>query len=185
MVKKCLIAIAVVALLATTVQGVSLKKEGWPWTWTKEYESFDICTFDVILEVGHYVQIEDCDELELKLDQVNCESIGKDSDNFPCYGSIDEFDVEGPSCVTITARANFAAVFGASFSGSGVDIIGDWDLSWPDGNQITGGTDWEDLKLCMSAWDVALWDSGETTGTVKVGEITINVKPPTEYGSGP
>lgn len=184
MIKKCLIAIAVVALLATTVQAATypaIKHEGWPWT--KIYDAYPICTFDVVLEVGHYVQIYKCDELKMKLEQVDCAAIGK-AGKFPCYGDVDEaFDTHGPACVTIQARANFPAVFGATFSGSGNNIIGaNYSLTWPDGNTILGGASWESLKLCMTAWSVALWNSGGPTGTLKVGEITINVKPPNEYG---
>lgn len=179
MVKKCLIAIAVVALLATTVQAGSTIKfdpqtdpTGWPWTKTIEYDPFDICTFNVVLEVGHFVQLKDCGDLEMKLEQVTCE----ESKNFPCY--------EG--CVDIKARANFPAVFGADFTGSDVDIIDDFDLDWEgDDDQILGDGSWESLKLCMTAKKVALWASGTTSGTVKVGSITINVKPPTEVTSGP
>jgi len=41
---------------------------------------------------------------------------------------------------------------------------------------IQGGTGgWEELKLCLDASNVELFKS--TVGTVKVGEITINVKP--------
>jgi len=185
MIKKCLIAIAVVALLATTVQAASpaIKKEG-TWPWTKIYDEFPICTFPVTLEVGHFVQILDCDKLVMKLEQVNCSAIGQAADKFPCYGDIDEaLDLHGPACVTIQARANFPAIFGATFAGGGTNIIGGHSLTWPSGNTIVGGTSWESLKLCMTAWSVALWNTGgQTSGTVTVGTITINVKPQNEYG---
>ncbi len=181
MVKKCLIVIAVVALLAITVQAATfpaIKHDGdWPWRYIEK----DICTFPVIMEVGHYVQIYKCNELKMKLKQIECADI--DKDDFPCYGKPGEGDLpDGPACVTIKARANFAAVFGADFhsgGGGGVDIIEESELSWPDGNTIQGGTgDWESLKLCMIAWKVKLWDSGAIGSKVKVGEITLNVKPP-------
>ena len=176
MVKKCLIAIAVVAMLATTVQAASsIKIEGWPWT--KVYDEVDICTFDVLLEVGHFVQIENCDDLEMKLYQVDCAAIGQTSDEFPCYGDYDEFDVPGPACVTISAKANFDALFGAVFTGGTVDIVGGSSLTWPLGDEIIGDGTIQDLKLCMTAWSVALWNSGATSGNVTVGTITINVKP--------
>ena len=184
MIKKCLIAIAVVALLATTVQAATypaIKHEGWPWT--KIYDSLPICTFPVVLEVGHYVQIWKCNEIKMKLEQVDCSAIGEAADKFPCYGDVDEaLDLHGPACVTIQARANFPAVFGATFSASGTDIIGaNYSLTWPSGNSILGGGSWESLKLCMTAWSVALWNS-EQLGTLNVGTITLNVKPPNEYG---
>jgi len=173
MLKKCLIAIAVVALLVTTIQAATpeeqpdgyIKREGdWPWT----YKELPICTFPVTLEVGHYVQIEECQELEMKLVQVACDSIGKGAEDFPCYSD----------CVDINARANFPAIFGASFTGSEGSIIGDNEVYWEGGNTIVGGAGWEALKLCMKAWKVDLWGSGQTTGWLNVGTITINVKPP-------
>ena len=186
MVKKCLIAIAVVALFATTVQAVTVdganKFEG-TWPWTKTYKEVQICSFPVILEVGHYVQIVNCGDLELKLEQVACSAIEKnDDDHFPCYGEKGEPD--GPACVTITARSNFEAELGASFNGEAgdVNIIGGKSLTWPLGKIIPGTGSEIDLKLCMTAWNVELWNSGGTSGTTKVGEITLSVKPETETG---
>ena len=179
MIKKCLIAIAVVALLVTTVQAgdtyPAIKEEG-TWPWTKIYDEMDICTMPVKLEVGHYVQIYKCNKLEIKLVQVPCDTIGK-SGKFPCY----------EDCVDIKARANFPATFGARFDDSDsdldTDIIGDnHSLDWgpPDDDEIEGTGSWEDLKLCMTAWEVELWNSGKTSGWLKVGEITLTVKPQNE-----
>ena len=180
MVKKCLIAIAVVALLVTTVQAgsPSLKKEG-TWPWTKIYDSVNICTFNVKLEVGHYVQLKNCTgdhKREMKLEQVECSSIGKsNSGDFPCY----------EDCVDLEVRANFPATFGASFDrhAGDVTIIGGdkYSLWWDaDRDTIVGDGSWEDLKLCMKAWDVELWNSEQISGWAKVGTITISVKPQSE-----
>ena len=187
MVKKCLITIAVVALLATTVQAFDnpMKSEGWPFHWTVTYDELDLCKFDVILEVGYYVQIEDCGDIgPMKLEQVNCDTIEiggdvQDGGDFPCY--------EG--CVEFKARANFAAVFGANFDDENADkkIIDDYELQWEgDLHEITDSGNYDDgeLKLCMVASNVKLWNSGATSDTVKVGEITINVKPPLADDSG-
>ncbi len=194
MIKKCLIAIAVVAMLATTVQAITIPEgtikydpqtdpEGWPWKKTIEYDPYEICKIDVKLEVGYFVQIDDCGDIDaLKLKQVNCSVIGQDSNKFPCY--------EG--CRTFSARANFPAFFGATFDGSqgelDSDIIGShYDLDWDDtdDNEILGDGEWEDLKICMSAWKVKLYASGTTEGSVKVGKITITVKPEDFVETGP
>jgi len=189
MIKKCLIAIAVVAMLATTVQAITIPggtikydpqtdPEGWPWT--KIYDPFEICKIVVKLEVGYFVQIDDCDDIDaLKLKQVACSAIGQSSGKFPCY--------EG--CRSFRARANFPAFFGATFSDEGsqldTDIIGgnhnlEWDTT--DDNEIAGDGQWEDLKICMSAWKVKLYATGSTDGSKKVGKITITVKPKDVYG---
>jgi hypothetical protein len=173
MVKKCLIAIAVVALLAATVQAgdpANKKLEG-DWPWTKTYSAVDICTIPVYLNVGHFVQILNCTDLEIKLVQVECGSSG----DFPCY----------EDCETFNARANFKATFGANFTGSDMNIITDKSLSWPDGDTIDGDGVEHTLKLCMTAKKVKLWDTGGvTSGSPKVGTITITVKPQPESGGG-
>ncbi len=60
-----------------------------------------------------------------------------------------------------------------------MNILKDMNLRWENGvNTIQGDTGgWEELKLYLEAWDVEIWKSGGNVGTVKVGEIAINVKP--------
>ncbi len=179
MLKKCLITIAVVALLATTVQAIDnpIKKEGgWPFHWTVTYDDLEICQFDVILEVGYYVQITNCGEIEMKLEQVDCVGVlGLSAEDFPCY----------QDCVEVVARANFDAVFGASFTPTDPSIVDENAVYWEnDLNEIVGDGAEYTLKLCMDAWGVALWNSGGSTGTVTVGSMTIVVKPPLANDSG-
>ena len=181
MVKKCLIAIAVVALLATTVQAAApneqVKHDG-TWPWTKTYEAIDLCDVKVTLEVGHFAQIEKCGDLKIALKQVNCTDIGKGSGDFPCYGD----GVDGPQCITVKARANFVATFGCRFISSDLQIITDNSVYFDGEDTIPGDGEWFNLKLCMKAWKVKLWDSDATSGTPKVGTIMITVKPQTETG---
>ena len=134
------------------------------------FDEVDICMFPVLMEVGHFVQLEKCGDYKIKLKQVPCGDIGKNSTkDFPCY--------EG--CVTIKVRANFPAILSASLNKSGgdVDMLKEMNLYWENGvNTIQGGTGgWEELKLYLEAWDVEIWKF--TVGTVKVGEFTIKVKP--------
>jgi len=155
-------------LIGLAVLGVVYASTG-PEKMTKDvkYDPIEIGTFPVLMKVGHYVQLSDAGKIQIKLEQVNCPS-GRD---FPCY--------EG--CVTIKVRANFPAILSASLNKSGgdVDMLEEMNLYWENGvNTIQGGTGgWEELKLYLEAWNVEIWKSGGTLGTVKVGEITINVKP--------
>jgi len=162
-----------VMLIGLAVLGVVYASTG-PEKKTKEvkYEPVEICMFPVLMEVGHFVQLEKCGDYKIKLEQVPCGDIGRNATtDFPCY--------EG--CVTIKIRANYPAILSASLNKSGgdVDILKDMNLYWENGvNTIKGGTGgWEELKLYLEAWDVEIWKSGGNVGTVKVAEITIKVKP--------
>jgi len=169
MVKKCIIALAVAALMVTTVRAgdPAIKKDGdWPW----EYKAIDLCTIPVYMDVGHYVQLKECNKREIKLVQVTCTTIGKNNtDDFPCYSD----------CEDIEVRANFPAIFGASLSKIG-PILKDTSIYWKDDiNQISGSTgDWEKLTICLDAWNAEIWRAAEPAENALVGEITINVKPP-------
>ncbi len=157
-------------LIGLAVLGVVYASTG-PEKKTKEvkYEAIDICTLPVSMEVGHYVQLKGCNKRKIKLVQVDCESIGRDGGDFPCY----------KGCDVIEIRANYPAILSASLNKSGVDedMLKEMNLYWENGvNTIKGDTgDWEELKLYLEAWDVEIWKS--TVGTVQFGEITIKVKP--------
>jgi len=155
-----------VMLMGLAVLGVVYASTG-PEKKTNEvkYEAIDIDKFPVFMEVGHYIKLYNATTNEIKLEPVKCQP-GR---GFACY--------EG--CATIKVRANFPAILSASLNKSDgdVDMLKEMNLYWENGvNTIQGGTgDWEEFKLCLEAWDVDLFKS--TVGTVKVGEITINVKP--------
>ena len=156
-----------VVLIGLAVLGVVYASKG-PEKMTKDvkYDPVEIVTFPVFMKVGPYVQLRDAGKIQIKLEQVECTS-GRD---FPCY--------EG--CVTIKVRANFPAILSASLNKSGgdEDMLKEMNLYWEDGvNTIQGDTgDWEEFKLYLEAWDVEIWKF--TVGTVEVGEITIDVRPP-------
>ncbi|MHC4241156.1 MAG: hypothetical protein ACYS3N_06340 [Planctomycetota bacterium] len=131
-------------------------------------EPVDLCTFPASMEVPHYVQIRACNTREMKLVQVDCGSIGRYGGDFPCYKGSDVIEV----------RANFPAILNASIDKSGGDeyILKDVNLYWENGvNTIQGTCGWEELRLCLEAWKVKIYKSA--VGTIKVGEITIDVRP--------
>ena len=162
-----------VVLIGLAVLGVVYASTG-PEKKTKEVKNhpIDICKFPVSMEVGHFVQFKQCHKREIKLEQVDCKSIGRDGGDFPCYSGTEVIEV----------RANFPAIFNATIdkSGGDEDMLKEVNLYWENGvNTIQGGTGgWEELRLCLDVWDVDLYMS--TVGTVKVGEITIQVRPPNE-----
>ena len=168
MVKKSIFALAVVALLVSVVHAddPSIKRDGdWPWT----YKAIDLCKMPVYMDVGHYVQLKECHKRELKLKQVDCESIGKGSGDFPCYDGCEEIEV----------RANFPAIFGANLSNK-ANVIDKISTYWKDDiNQISGSTGgWEKLEICVMAWKTQIWKAASPDNKLKVADLTITVKPP-------
>lgn len=168
MVKKFLIALAVATLMATTLRAAdpAIKRDGdWPWT----YKAIDLCTMPVFMDIGHFVQLKECNKRELHLKQVDCSSIGKSGEDFPCYSDCEEIEV----------RANFPAIFGGTLTKEG-PVLTDTKVYWKDDkNQINGGGEWEKLTICLDAWNAEIWKAplGPSEKT-QVGTLTINVKPP-------
>ncbi len=120
------------------------------------------------MDIGHFVQLKECNKRELRLKQVDCPEGRK----FPCYTDCEEFQV----------RANFPAIFGGKFDKNdlGNTILKDTKVYFKDDiNQINGGGDWEKLTICLDAWEVQLWKATGGPGKKqKIGTMTINVKPP-------
>ena len=184
MVKKSLIAIAVVALIAATAQAgqifdeddpdVSYKEDG---NWPYEYIEVDICTIPVYMDIGYYVSIEDCDKLKITLKQVSCASIDEDDDDFPCYEGCVRVDGKSDK-EYFKARANFDAIFGADLDKfDDPEVLDKTDIYWVDDlKTIDGDGDWHKLTVCITAWKTDIYEAGPDD-KVKVGELTINVKP--------
>lgn len=188
MVKKTLIALAVVALLTTSAHAAlsewyfektgdgghsSVKVDGkdqptFRWPYSVSYEKLDICTIPITMKVGMFVQIYECSKKKIVLEQVDCGVIGKGSGDYPCY--------EG--YVNLTVRSNFNARLGTSLNrNDGVISHNDhWTAYFDNTDVVIGdGTD-QQMKLVVEAWKVALYK--ETAGDdVSVGSVTITVKP--------
>jgi hypothetical protein len=176
MLKKCLIAIAVVALLAVTVQADTAKIKRNPWP--TEYKLVDICEIPVSIEVGWYIEIEDCQDLEIVLEQVPCSELKVEpggADEYPCYEGCEKFGV----------RANFDAELDLELVLTS-DIIDDHAEGISDDGitydvpfiQPASGT-FVELDVCVDAWNVDFTaDLGATPGDeVSVGTLIIQARP--------
>jgi hypothetical protein len=173
MLKKCIIAIAVVALLAGTVQAANapMKVDG---RWPSTYQALDLCLIPVYMDVGYYVELKDCDKKEIKLVQITCPE-GKE---FPCYRG----------CVELEVRANFPAIFGgdlrdkhAILDKTGVSFTK--DTTYPFGDQIPSDGVFHKIEVCVEAWKTKLWDSGSPDDKLRVATLAITVKPPDDVPS--
>lgn len=195
MIKKTLMAIALLAFVTSAYASLTIdddipafywhKDKGYAvkseliskpviqWPYTINYQALTICTIPIYMHVGMYVQIENCDDKKIILEQLNCSDIGKNSTNdFPCYqGCVDELKV----------KANFDVKMGASLHiKDGVPAIpnGDhWSAYYDNGvDVVPGDGDYHSVKLCVKAWGVNIAKSapGEE---VQVGSVDVTVKP--------
>jgi len=182
MVKRTLIAIAVVALVACAVQAagpdphfyppegtddiaIKVNNEDLTIGWPYEYKALTICTIPVFLNVGYFVEIDDCDGRKIEMQQVDCGDIGKNSDDWPCY-----FD-----CENVKLRANFDVKLGTDRVKVG-PVIDGWDSYYDGGDVVPGDGGWHTMKVCVKAWKAKLLKSAPGK-KVKVGELKITVKP--------
>jgi len=176
MLKKCLLAIAVVAFLAAIVQADTRQYKGDPWPTV--YKPVEMCTIPVYIEVGWWIEIKDCQDLEITLEQVNCselEIVNKDADDWPCYEGCEKFKV----------RTNFEAELDLEFDHDS-DIINKHDEGifnetsgdWEDPFIVSPDADWQEFEICINAWVVERWESTADAGDdEKVGDLIIWVVP--------
>jgi len=166
MVKKCLIAIALLAFLATTVQAGDDAENPWKfddhWPWV--YLELEICQIPVYMDVGMYVDMKDCGKKEIILKQVSCDTIGKGSGDFPCY----------KGCVKFQIRANFEVKLNTKLYKIG-PVIDGWAASL-DNDIVPGDGNYYEREVCVTAWKAQIW-SAAPGDKVLVGEVAITVKP--------
>ena len=186
MIKRTLIAIAVVALLATSAHAAlqlpdyfgpfgddyAVKVDGSDkptirWPYEIKYTALTVCTIPIKMHVGMYVQIEDCKKKKIVLQQVDCGDLPKNADHYPCY----------IGCVKFRVRSNFDVKMGQSLHKAG-DIPMDWSCSYKDGDVVTGDGDWHEMQLCVKAWKAQIY-RGTPGDEVNVGSVDITVKPNT------
>jgi hypothetical protein len=165
MVKRTLIAIAVVALVACAVQAagpdphffpeggtddiaIKVNNEDITIGWPYEYKAITICTVPVFLNVGYYVEIDDCDGRKIEMQQVDCGDIGKGSGDWPCY-----YD-----CETIKIRSNFEVKLGTSLTKIG-SVIDSWEAYYDGGDVVGPVTSFTSRTVCVKAWKAKLLNS--------------------------
>jgi len=182
MIKRTLIAIAVVALVASAAQAlgpdphffpiggtddITIKSDfqeldiGWPF----EYKAITICTVPVYMNVGYYVEIDDCDGRKIELKQVDCGDIDKAAGDWPCY----------LDCETIKIRSNFEVKLGTKLVKIG-PVIDGWEAYYDDSDLVGPTPDFTPRSVCVKAWKAKLLKNAPGA-KIKVGELQITVKP--------
>jgi hypothetical protein len=186
MVKKTLIALALVALVATSVQAAQGSIEEWyfedgdhagvkvdgkdqptfRWPYSVSYKELDICTIPIYMEVGMYVQIHECGKKKIVLEQVDCGVIGQAAKKYPCY----------KDCIDLTVRSNFEVKLGTKLNKNDSGLIKDWKAYFDNTDVVPGDGADHNVKLCVEAWEAQLFKH-EAGDEVAVGSVTITVKP--------
>lgn len=182
MIKKTLIAMTAVVLLATVAQAAleefHFSEDGTKATkvdgsqtvrWPFDYKALDVCCMPVKMSVGMWVQVEKCDDKKIILEQVDCGDIGKGANYFPCY----------LDCEKLKVRANFDVKLGTRLTKediAGDDVISDWEAYYNGTSVVTGDGDYHEVEVCVKAWNVRLW-KGSPGDETKVGTLCITAKP--------
>jgi len=185
MVKRTLIAIALVAFLASTapaalevyywgpLSGNYLDKEAgvkvdgniddvyWPF----EYKALDICSMPLKMEVGMYVDVQNCKDRKIVLKQVDCGDIGKGANEFPCYHD----------CENINIRANFEVKLGTRIEKVG-GVLDQVEGYYDGGDIIPGDGSYHTATVCVRAWKARLYNQS-AGAEVTVGTLYITAKP--------
>jgi hypothetical protein len=149
--KKALIGMAVVALLAVSGQAGEIKTHDWPCT----FVALEITSIPVVMDIGYYVKIKDQDKLRIKLVQ-------------------DEQDIHKfKGCVDMVVESNFALVLSCSINKTGA-IAGDYSCSL-DPSSVGAGSN--TVKVCATLTNANLTGQPAGTKDVQVATVKIKVKP--------
>jgi hypothetical protein len=180
MLKRSMIALAVVALLATGVQAGELKVHNWPCV----FQALEITTIPVVVDIGYYVVIPDQGKLKIKLAQ--------DTSTFSnfkgCLGA------GGVSKMVV--KTNFELSLSASVSSS---IPGTWSVhldktanNYDGPSSVTIASPGSDVYVCVKLAGKA--GNGETLAAIaalgnpgttqQVATVKISVKPTGTPGCG-
>lgn len=186
MVKKSIVAIALMGILATVsfaqdaqVNG-QFKVDG---QWPSQYIAIDICKIPIVMDIGMFIEIIDCNKKKIVLKQVTCPQ----GQSFPCY----------KGCTDIEVRANFAATIGTKLYDTSNGIISDffgnknWKAyyksvtdpnaptspTWP----IPGDGNKHKVSLCVEAWDANIYahapGSDDCKTAVSIGQVAVTAMP--------
>jgi hypothetical protein len=149
--KKALIALAVVALLAVSAQAGELKVHEWPCT----FVSLEITSIPVVMDVGYWIKIKDQDKLKIKLIQ-------------------DELDIHKfKGCCDMVVETNVNACLSCSVDKTGA-VPGDYSCSVdPASVAPPGGT----VQVCCTLVNADLSATPGGSKDVQVATVKIKVKP--------
>ena len=147
--KRILLTIAAVALLATMSQAGEIKIHEWPC----EFIFQEVATIPVVMDVGFWIKIKDQDKLKIKLHQK----------------SIHEYE----GCTDMKVECNLNISLSCSISATGA-VPGSYSCSLnPTDIDSPGGT----VTVCAKLKTADLSKTPGGSKNVHVATVTIKVKP--------
>ena len=137
------------------------------WPYEISYKSLTICNIPIVMEVGMYVHIKDCNKKKITLKQVDCGDISKGDTDYPCY----------LGCVDLKVRANFPVKLGTKLNKDSDIISGNNWSAWFDDDTLDDDSGSEQsVKLCVKAWKAEIYRE-KADDSVAIGSVDITVKP--------
>jgi len=151
MLKRSVLTVAVVTLLAVGAQAGEIKLHTWP----TQFVSVEVTSIPVVMDVGFWVRIKDQDKLRIKLIQ-------------------DEADIHKfKGCTDMVVENNFNLVLSVSISATGA-VPGDYSASIDPSNLPAGGGT---VKVCATLTKADLSKTPGNSKDVQVATVKVKVKP--------
>ena len=159
MLKKSLIAIAVLAVVAPAFAGSVMVHD--PWTYTKVYTPVPVATIDVIMDVGYYINIVDITPIKISQNG----SVGNGNPYINYKG-----------CATTDVQTNFAATLSATVASKNT-AVGDSSHYSVTLNPTSIPVGTTPVQICVTGVNLDITALTGGAKDQKVAEVTISVLP--------
>ena len=151
MLKKSLFVVAALAMLASVASAGESKFHGWEIT--KEWVKQEVCTIEVVMDIGYWVR---CEPQKMKIDQVDIHKYA--------------------GCADIMIECNFDLILTAKISATGA-VPGKYSVKLDGGGSANVNAPGRTVEVCVELKEA---DLGGTTGgaeDVHVANIVMSVVP--------
>ena len=161
MLKKSLIAIAVLAIALPAIAGdtfTNIKVHDWP----TKFAKVTVTTIQVCLDVGYFIQIKDTDCIKVTQDT-------SASDPYKTY----------VGCITTDVESNFDATLTAKIKKDPLNLGsgGDWKVKLDGGSSVHVHVGDTNVEICVVGKKVNIAKLQGGDSDVVVAEVTIQVVP--------
>ena len=130
-------------------------------------EKVEISRISIWMEVGFWVEINGAEGAEILLVQTDCEEVGRDANEWPCYYG----------CTKVNIRSNFEASIEGDVSHSGWDMSHKEKFNGEEPLIIPGDGDWHEVEACVIAYNLKLLEEAAAGDRVEIGFLKFMVKP--------